>query len=232
MRAVGIIPARYDATRFPGKPLAEISGLPMVQHVWRGARLAKHLGEVIIATDDERIADVCRGFGAEVVLTRADHPTGTDRIAEVAASRDEDLVVNIQGDEPLIEGFVIDAAVDALLDAADAPMATVVHAAGAAPASPGATHLATRGPLRMSPRVPRRIRRARINPGGARRGPRTAVRARKRTPHPLRRDRRLGEHAGGRARRHRRRRGPPARRQLKREPDELGEQSSGARSIR
>ena len=70
MRAVGIIPARYDATRFPGKPLAEISGLPMVQHVWRGARQAKRLGEVIIATNDERIADVCRGFGAEVVLDR------------------------------------------------------------------------------------------------------------------------------------------------------------------
>jgi 3-deoxy-manno-octulosonate cytidylyltransferase (CMP-KDO synthetase) len=131
MRAVGVIPARYEATRFPGKPLAEISGLPMVQHVWQGARRAKRLGEVLIATDDERIAEVCRRFGAEVVLTRADHPTGTDRLAEVAATRDEDLVVNIQGDEPLIEGFVIDAVVDALTEATDAPMSTVVHAAGA-----------------------------------------------------------------------------------------------------
>ncbi|MBW2267834.1 MAG: 3-deoxy-manno-octulosonate cytidylyltransferase [Deltaproteobacteria bacterium] len=131
MRAVGIIPARYAATRFPGKPLAEISGLPMVQHVWQGARRAKRLCEVLIATDDERIASVCRGFGAEVALTRADHPTGTDRLAEVAATRSEDLVVNIQGDEPLIEGFVIDAVVDALAGAADAPMATVVHAASA-----------------------------------------------------------------------------------------------------
>jgi 3-deoxy-manno-octulosonate cytidylyltransferase (CMP-KDO synthetase) len=129
MRAVGIIPARYEATRFPGKPLVEISGLPMVQHVWQGARQAKRLCEVIIATDDDRIADVCRGFGAEVVLTRSDHPTGTDRLAEVAAARDEDLIVNIQGDEPLIEGFVIDAAVEALAQAADAPMATVVHEA-------------------------------------------------------------------------------------------------------
>lgn len=131
MRAVGVIPARYEATRFPGKPLAEIAGLPMVQHVWQGARQAKSLGEVLIATDDERIADVCRGFGAEVALTRADHPTGTDRLAEVAASRDEDLVVNIQGDEPLIAGFVIDAVIEALIEAEDAPMATVVHAAGA-----------------------------------------------------------------------------------------------------
>jgi 3-deoxy-manno-octulosonate cytidylyltransferase (CMP-KDO synthetase) len=131
MRAVGIIPARYEATRFPGKPLAEISGLPMVQHVWQGARQAKRLGAVLIATDDERIAEVCRGFGAEVALTRADHPTGTDRLAEVAASRDEDLIVNIQGDEPLIAGFVIDAVVDALSEANDAPMATVVHAAEA-----------------------------------------------------------------------------------------------------
>jgi 3-deoxy-manno-octulosonate cytidylyltransferase (CMP-KDO synthetase) len=131
MRAVGIIPARYEATRFPGKPLAEIAGLPMVQHVWQGACQAKRLGQVIVATDDPRIADVCRDFGAEVALTRSDHPTGTDRLAEVAATRDEDLIVNIQGDEPLIEGFVIDAVVDALADASDAPMATVVHAAGA-----------------------------------------------------------------------------------------------------
>ena len=106
MRAVGLIPARYRASRFPGKPLALIAGMPMIERVWRGARSAKSLERVIVATDDARIADACRGFGAEVALTRADHASGTDRIAEVAAGLDCDVVVNVQGDEPLIEGFV------------------------------------------------------------------------------------------------------------------------------
>ena len=129
MTAVGVIPARYASSRFPGKPLLEIAGRPMIQHVWEGARRAKSLREVIVATDDERIARTCRDFGARVVLTRDDHPTGTDRIAEAAAALDDEVVVNIQGDEPTIEGFVIDAAVEALAQAADAPMATVVHEA-------------------------------------------------------------------------------------------------------
>jgi 3-deoxy-manno-octulosonate cytidylyltransferase (CMP-KDO synthetase) len=131
MRAVGVIPARFGAQRFPGKPLAEIAGSPMIRHVWNGARSAKSLERVVIATDDERIAEVCRGFGAEVAMTRADHPSGTDRIAEAAAGIDCDVVVNVQGDEPLIEGFVIDAAVAALGDDGEARMATVVHRAGA-----------------------------------------------------------------------------------------------------
>jgi len=114
MRAVGVIPARYRASRFPGKPLALISGMPMIQRVWLGARSAKSLARVIVATDDARIADACHGFGAEVVLTREDHPSGTDRIAEVAERIDCDVVVNVQGDEPLIEGFAIDAVVTAL----------------------------------------------------------------------------------------------------------------------
>ncbi len=129
MTAVGVIPARYASSRFPGKALVEIAGRPMIQHVWEGARRAKSLREVIVATDDERIAQSCRDFGARVILTREDHPTGTDRIAEVAAALDDEVVVNIQGDEPTIEGFVIDAAVEALAQAADAPMATVVHEA-------------------------------------------------------------------------------------------------------
>ncbi len=129
MRAVGVIPARYAATRFPGKPLAEIAGLPMIQRVWNGARAAKSLERVVVATDDARIAEVCRGFGAEVALTRADHPSGTDRVAEVAAGLSEDVVVNVQGDEPLIEGRVIDAAVEALARDAEAPVATLVHEA-------------------------------------------------------------------------------------------------------
>ena len=124
-----MIPARYGASRFPGKPLAEIAGAPMIRHVWRGARGAKSLERVVIATDDARIAEACRAFGAEVVMTRDDHPSGTDRIAEAATGFDCDVVVNVQGDEPLIEGFVIDAAVEALAADPEAPMATVVHAA-------------------------------------------------------------------------------------------------------
>jgi 3-deoxy-manno-octulosonate cytidylyltransferase (CMP-KDO synthetase) len=129
MTAVGVIPARFQATRFPGKPLAPIAGVAMVQRVWEGARGAKSLARVIVATEDARVADACRGFGAEVAMTRADHETGTDRLAEVALSLDSEIIVNIQGDEPLIEGWVIDAAVDALREDAQVPMSTVVHPA-------------------------------------------------------------------------------------------------------
>jgi 3-deoxy-manno-octulosonate cytidylyltransferase (CMP-KDO synthetase) len=127
MTAVGVIPARYAASRFPGKPLTPIAGVPMIERVWRGARSAKQLERVIIATDDERIREACAGFGAEVALTRADHTTGTDRIGEVARSLAADIVVNIQGDEPLIEGFLIDAAIEALRADPELPMSTVVH---------------------------------------------------------------------------------------------------------
>lgn len=137
MTAVGVIPARFASSRYPGKALTEIAGQPMIQRVWEGARRAKSLREVVVATDDERIAAACRSFGAHAVLTRGDHPTGTDRIAEVAADLDDEVVVNIQGDEPTIEGFVIDAAVEALAAAPEVPMATVVHeAARGAPANP------------------------------------------------------------------------------------------------
>ena len=130
MTAVGVIPARFASSRFPGKPLTEVAGLPMIQRVWEGACEAKTLRSVVIATDDARIADACRSFGAELALTRADHETGTHRVCEAASglADDVDVVVNIQGDEPLIEGFVIDAAVQALEADPDAPMATVVHA--------------------------------------------------------------------------------------------------------
>jgi len=132
MQAVGVIPARYAASRFPGKALASIAGKPLIQRVWEGARTAKSLRTVLVATDDERIAACCRAFGAEVTITRANHPTGTDRVAEAAAGLPDDVVVNIQGDEPLIEGFVIDAAVAALAEDPEISMATVVHAAEAA----------------------------------------------------------------------------------------------------
>jgi len=127
--AIGIIPARYASKRFPGKALAEIAGRPMIQHVWENASTAKHLRETWVATDDERIARVCQDFGARAILTSKTHPTGTDRLAEAARELGDEVVVNIQGDEPLIQGFVIDAAIEALVAEPEAPMATVVHAA-------------------------------------------------------------------------------------------------------
>jgi len=137
MRAVGIIPARYASSRFPGKPLARIAGAPMIEHVWRGAREARTLREVVVATDDRRIAETCRGFGAPVVMTSPSHPTGTDRLAEVAAGLADDVVVNIQGDEPLLEGSVIDTLVETLQRDPSTPMATLVHPADAeAPGNP------------------------------------------------------------------------------------------------
>lgn len=129
MRAVAVIPARFGASRFPGKPLAPIAGKSLVQRVWEGTCGAKRLSRVVVATDDARIVEACRAFGAEVALTSPDHPTGTDRVAEVAASLDEDIVVNVQGDEPLIEGHVIDAALEALEEDASVDMSTVVHPA-------------------------------------------------------------------------------------------------------
>jgi 3-deoxy-manno-octulosonate cytidylyltransferase (CMP-KDO synthetase) len=110
---LGIIPARYASRRFPGKPLHPIAGKPLIQHVVERCTLAKSLSEVIVATDDARIRDVAQRF-CRVEMTRADHPSGSDRIAEVAARCDCDAVVNIQGDEPLIDPAVIDAVSGAL----------------------------------------------------------------------------------------------------------------------
>ena len=127
--AVGIVPARWQSSRFPGKAVVEIAGVPMIRRVVEGARRAKSLRDVIVATDDPRVAEVCHDCDAPVVMTAANHPTGTDRLAEAARDLADDVVVNIQGDEPLIEGFVIDAAVAALAESSQAPMATVVHRA-------------------------------------------------------------------------------------------------------
>jgi 3-deoxy-manno-octulosonate cytidylyltransferase (CMP-KDO synthetase) len=129
MRAIGVIPARWASQRFPGKPLAPIAGRPMLRWVFEGARRAKRLERLLVATDDARIAEAARAFGAEVAMTRPDHPTGTDRIAEVARGLDDEIVVNVQGDEPTIRGDVIDAVVAALEEDAEAPVATAVHAA-------------------------------------------------------------------------------------------------------
>jgi len=105
-----VIPARHASTRLPGKPLLEIAGRPMIQHVWERAR-ASGAGEVIVATDDARIAAVCRGFGAEVMETRTDHHSGSDRVSEVIQRRGwdpETIVVNLQGDEPCMPPALID----------------------------------------------------------------------------------------------------------------------------
>ena len=129
MTVLAILPARYGSTRFPGKPLTPIAGKPMIQHVWERTRAATSVDAVVVATDDERIREACEAFGADVEMTRDDHPTGTDRLAEVAIRHEHDVIVNVQGDEPLIEGFVVDAAVEALLTGGDAAMSTIVHRA-------------------------------------------------------------------------------------------------------
>jgi len=102
MAVVAIIPARYGSTRLPGKPLAEIGGKPMIQHVYESASKAKVLDRVLVATDDRRIVEVVKGFGGEVVVTSKDHASGTDRLAEVARRLKADWVVNVQGDLPFI----------------------------------------------------------------------------------------------------------------------------------
>ena len=109
--AVAIIPARYESSRLPGKALADIAGRPMIEHVYRRAAAAASVSRVIVATDDRRIFDAVRGFGGEAVMTSAAHQSGTDRLAEAAAEIACDVVVNVQGDEPLLEPETIDAAV-------------------------------------------------------------------------------------------------------------------------
>lgn len=126
MAIVGIIPARHASTRLPGKPLLSDTGRPLIQHVVDAARRSTRLTRIIVATDDERIADAVRAFGGEVSMTRADHPSGTDRVAEVAARIPEaSIVVNLQGDEPEISGEALDLVVALLEDDPEAPMATL-----------------------------------------------------------------------------------------------------------
>jgi len=124
-RVLGIIPARYDSTRFPGKPLAPIAGKPLIQHVIERCQLAKSLAEVIVATDDARIRQTAQQL-CRVEMTAADHPSGTDRIAEVAARCTCDALVNIQGDEPLIDPTVIDAVAQALTQEEMSTAATAI----------------------------------------------------------------------------------------------------------
>jgi len=126
MRVVGIIPARYASTRFPGKPLALIAGKPLIQHVVERCMQAKSLAEVIVATDDERIRDTAAKF-CRVEMTAANHPSGSDRIAEAAARCQCDAVVNIQGDEPLMDPAVIDAVAGELVRAEMSTAATLIR---------------------------------------------------------------------------------------------------------
>ena len=126
MRILGVIPARFASTRFPGKPLHLIAGRPLIQHVVERCRQAGTLAEVIVATDDERIAAVVRAF-CRVEMTRTDHPSGTDRIAEVMERVGADAAVNIQGDEPLIDPAVVDAVAGALAEAGMSTAATPIR---------------------------------------------------------------------------------------------------------
>jgi 3-deoxy-manno-octulosonate cytidylyltransferase (CMP-KDO synthetase) len=122
---LAVIPARFHSTRLPGKILANIAGRPMIEHVFRRASAARLVTAVLVATDDERIATVVRAFGGMAVLTRAGHVSGTDRIAEVVAAHPCRAVVNLQGDEPLIEPDTIDAAVAPMLADSSLEMSTV-----------------------------------------------------------------------------------------------------------
>jgi 3-deoxy-manno-octulosonate cytidylyltransferase (CMP-KDO synthetase) len=124
-QVVVVIPSRYAARRLPGKPLVNLAGKPMVQHVYERAKRAQTIHRVLVATDDQRIFDAVQAFGGEARMTRSDHRTGTERIAEVAAHAPGDVFVNVQGDEPLIDPVSIDTAVAALLEEPPAQIATL-----------------------------------------------------------------------------------------------------------
>ncbi|HOJ78687.1 MAG TPA: 3-deoxy-manno-octulosonate cytidylyltransferase [Bacillota bacterium] len=125
MKILGVIPARYHSTRLPGKPLLKIGDKPMIQWVYEAVQKAKLLDEILVATDDQRIYEAVLSFGGKAELTSPDHPTGTDRLAEVAERNPGyDLIINIQGDEPLIKGEVIDSIAQPLLDDPTLAMST------------------------------------------------------------------------------------------------------------
>lgn len=142
--AAVVIPARLASTRFPGKIIASETGRPLVQHVVDRVRRCRRVSQIIVAADDRRIAEALRPFETRVVLTRPDHPSGTDRIAEVARDLAEEVVVNVQGDEPEIEPATVDALVERLEADAGLDMATAATAfpAGADPADPNLVKVA------------------------------------------------------------------------------------------
>jgi 3-deoxy-manno-octulosonate cytidylyltransferase (CMP-KDO synthetase) len=120
-----VIPARFGSTRLPGKPLVSLAGKPMIQRVYERAKMATQADRVIVATDDERIVKAVEGFGGAARMTRPDHRTGTERVAEVAAHEKGDVFVNVQGDEPLLDPVAVDTAISALLEEPAAAIATV-----------------------------------------------------------------------------------------------------------
>lgn len=128
LHIVGILPARWGSSRFPGKPLHVLAGKPLIQHVWERCLGCTKLDEVLVATDDDRIRDAVLAFGGKVVMTSPDHPTGTDRLAEaVKAVPAATHVINIQGDEPLIDPALIDELAASFLADPELPMATAAN---------------------------------------------------------------------------------------------------------
>lgn len=138
IRAAAVIPARMASTRFPGKPLADLTGKPMIVHVLERVARCRSVGRILVATDDARIVDAVRAAGFEARMTDPAHPNGTSRVAEVARTLEEELIVNVQGDEPQIEPALVDRTVEALAARPDMPMATLVSpfAPGEDPANP------------------------------------------------------------------------------------------------
>ena len=124
MKSIAVIPARYASTRFPGKVLADLGGKPILQHVWERAKRSK-ADAVLIAVDDPKVFDAAHTFGADVVMTSPDHPSGSDRIWEAVRGLDAEVIVNVQGDEPFVKPQVIDALIDAMSGAGAPDMATV-----------------------------------------------------------------------------------------------------------
>lgn len=123
-KTIAVIPARYASVRFPGKVLADLCGKPMIQHVWEKAAASK-ADEVLIATDDERVVEVVEGFGGKAVMTSPDHPSGTDRIYEAISTTDAEIIINVQGDEPLIPVEVVDQLIDKMQLEPELEMGTV-----------------------------------------------------------------------------------------------------------
>jgi 3-deoxy-manno-octulosonate cytidylyltransferase (CMP-KDO synthetase) len=127
MKSIIVIPARYGSTRFPGKSLARLRGRPMIQWVWEAASRSRLSEQVIVATDDDRIADVAAKFGADVVMTKKSHRSGTDRIAEVADRISAQLYVNVQGDEPLLSPGAVDDLIRGMAESPRIPIGTLAH---------------------------------------------------------------------------------------------------------
>jgi 3-deoxy-manno-octulosonate cytidylyltransferase (CMP-KDO synthetase) len=127
MKSIIVIPARYGSTRFPGKSLARIQGRPMIQWVWEAASRSRFTEQVVIATDDDRIADTAAKFGADVVMTKKSHRSGTDRMAEVAGKIPAKIYVNVQGDEPLLQPGAVDDLIRAMMENPRVPIGTLAH---------------------------------------------------------------------------------------------------------